>query len=230
MHGRVRWLFFFAVLTLISFGIVLYLIKKDLDKTRASVDFTYSVLKDIAELKSSLGQAESATRSLLITNDKNWQPIIEQLHDQSNTLFAHIASKIQNDTAFSFSSLILLKELIKSKESFQKAVLADSTTTESIKKRFSLTGEGPQQSQAAYNLLNKLTTRGEIVLSLRLKANAQNYSNSIYAAIIGAIIAFIIVLALIVQLNRDIYRRKKLKRVWATVMNVIKILLRMQVW
>ena len=50
MHGRVRWLFFFAVLTLICFGIVLYLIKTDLDKTRSSVDYTYSILKDIAEL------------------------------------------------------------------------------------------------------------------------------------------------------------------------------------
>ncbi|WP_353548789.1 PAS domain S-box protein [Sediminibacterium sp. KACHI17] len=209
MHGRVRWLFFFAVLTLISFGIVLYLIKKDLDKTRTSVDFTYSVLKDIAELKSSLGQAESATRSLLITNDKNWQPIIEQLHEKTNTLYAQVVSKIKNDSAFSSSSLILLKELIRNKESFQKSVLADTTTAENIKKRLSLTGEGPQQSQAAFNILNRLTVCGEIVLSQRLKDNAQNYSKSIYAAIIGAIIAFIIVLALIIQLNRDISRRKK---------------------
>ena len=65
MHGRVRWLFFFAVLTLISFGIVLYLIKKDLDKTRASVDFTYSVLKDIAELKSSLGASGIGYQKLI---------------------------------------------------------------------------------------------------------------------------------------------------------------------
>lgn len=209
MHGRVRWLFFFAVLTLISFGIVLYLIKKDLDKTRTSVDFTYSVLKDIAELKSSLGQAESATRSLLITNDKNWQPIIEQLHEKTNTLYAQVVSKIKNDSAFSSSSLILLKELIRNKESFQKSVLADTTTAENIKKRLSLTGEGPQQSQAAFNILNRLTVCGEIVLSQRLKDNAQNYSKSIYAAIIGAIIAFIIVLALIIQLNRDISRRKR---------------------
>jgi PAS domain S-box-containing protein len=209
MHGRVRWLFFFAVLTLISFGVVLYLIKKDLDKTRTSVDFTYSVLKDIAELKSSLGQAESATRSLLITNDKNWQPIIEQLHGKTNTLFAQIVSKTKNDTAFSSSSLSSLEDLIKDKERFQKAVLTDSATKEIIKKRLSSTGEGPQQSQAIFNILNRLTVCGEVVLGQRLQANAQNYSNSIYAAIIGAIIAFIIVLALIVQLNRDISRRKK---------------------
>jgi len=209
MHGRVRWLFFFAVLTLISFGIVLYLIKKDLDKTRTSVDFTYSVLKDIAELKSSLGQAESATRSLLITNDKNWQPIIEELHQRTNTLLDQIQSKIKNDTAFSSSSLILLKELIKNKEAFQRSVIADVITIDAIKNRFSLSGEGPQQSQAAFNMLHRLTVCGEIVLSQRLQANAQNYSKSIYAAIIGAIIAFIIVLALIIQLNRDISRRKK---------------------
>ncbi|MBL0882812.1 MAG: PAS domain S-box protein [Chitinophagaceae bacterium] len=209
MHGRVRWLFFFAVLTLISFGIVLYLIKQELDKTRASVDYTYSVLKDIAELKSSLGQAESATRSLLITDDKNWQPIIEQLHEKTNILYTQIDAKIKNDTAFSSSSFILLKELIKNKDQFQKALLTDSTSTESIKKRFSSTGEGPQQSQAAFNILNKLTVCGEIVLSQRLQANAKNYSYSIYVAIIGAIIAFIIVLALIIQLNRDISRRKK---------------------
>ena len=209
MHGRVRWLFFFAVLTLISFGIVLYLIKKDLDKTRTSVDFTYSVLKDIAELKSSLGQAESATRSLLITNDKNWEPIIEQFHGKTNALFTQIVSKTKNDTAFSPSSLNSLEELIKNKERFQKAVLTDSTTKEIIKKRLSSTGEGPQQSQAIFNILNRLTVCGELVLGQRLQANAQNYSNSIYAAIIGAIIAFIIVLALIVQLNRDISRRKK---------------------
>ncbi len=209
MHGRVRWLFFFAVLTLISFGIVLYLIKKDLDKTRASVDYTYSVLKDIAEVKSSLGQAESATRSLLISNDKNWKPLIERLHEKTNTLFGQIESKIKNDTAFSFSSLILLKELINNKQRFQKSVLADTATAEAIKKRISLSGEGPQQSRAAFNILDRLTVCGEIVLDLRLQANARNYSNSIYAAIIGAVIAFIIVLVLIIQLNRDISRRMK---------------------
>lgn len=209
MHGRVRWLFFFAVLTLISFGIVLYLIKKDLDKTRTSVDFTYSVLKDIAELKSSLGQAESATRSLLITNDKNWQPIIEQLHQRINTLFDQVQSKIKNDSAFSPSSLISLKELIANKETFQRSVFADVIKSDILKNRLSLSGEAPQKSQAVLNMLNQLTISGEVVLDQRLQANAQNYSKSIYAAIIGAIIAFIIVLALIIQLNRDISRRKK---------------------
>lgn len=213
MHGRVRWLFFFAVLTLISFGIVLYLIKKDLDKTRSSVDYTYSILKNIAELKSALGLAESATRSFLITDDKNWQPHIIQLHKKSQTLLQQIQSKVKNDTAFAFLDLTLLGELVKSKASFQRSVIENNRSTEKIAERFLFSGEGPQQSRATFNLLDKLTISGEKILAERLQANARNYSKSIYTAIAGAITAFIIVLILIIQLNRDISRRKKAEEI-----------------
>lgn len=209
MHGRVRWLFFFAVLTLISFGIVLYLIKTDLDKTRSSVDYTYSILKDIAELKGSLSQAESSTRSLLISGDKNWTPHIEQLHAKTHMFLQKVQSKVTNDTAFAFIELTLLKELIDSKESFQKSVIVNDRSPEKIREKISFTGEGPQQSRAAFNILDKLTASGEKVLAERLQANARNYSKSLYTAIFGAIVAFIIVLSLIIQLNRDISRRKK---------------------
>ena len=94
MHGRVRWLFFFAVVALVSFGGVLYQQQKNLSETRYWVDHTYLLISEVAELKSSLAQAESATRNFLLSNDSAWERHILNIHTRSHQLLQTI-EKIQ---------------------------------------------------------------------------------------------------------------------------------------
>lgn len=209
MHGRVRWLFFFAVLALISFGGVLYQQQKNLSETRYWVDHTYLLISEVAELKSSLAQAESATRNFLLSNDSAWERHVLNIHARSHQLLQTIETELKADKAFSFDQLSLVKELIASKESFQKGIIDRSQPIENIKERIRYAGEGPQQSRALFNLLDSITTTSEKILMKRISANERNYSNSIYTSIFGGIIAFLIVLILIIQLNRDIRLRQK---------------------
>lgn len=209
MHGRVRWLFFFAVLALASFGGVLYQQQKNLSETRYWVNHTYSMISDVAELKSSLAQAESATRNFLLSNDSSWERHILSIHVRSHELMQTIETELKADKAFSFDQLTLVNQLIASKESFQKSVIDGNQSVEKIKERIKYTGEGFQESRTLFNLLDSITITSEKILMQRTSANERNYTNSIYTSIFGGIIAFLIVLILIIQLNRDIKLRKK---------------------
>lgn len=209
MYGRVRWLFFFSVLTLIFLGGVLYQQQKDLSKASYWLNHTYSILKEVSQLKSSVARAESSTRNYILSKDTSWKQYIVKIQAESQLYLTQLAERIKNDTAFSTDQLASVKELIHNKSEFQKAVLEGRQSHEEIMERMEYRGEGAIYSQAIYKILDSMTVIGERLLITRATANERSSSSIGYTSLIGGIIAFIIVLILIIQLNRDLALRKK---------------------
>ncbi|TDO29283.1 PAS domain S-box protein [Sediminibacterium goheungense] len=209
MYGRVRWLFFFSVLTLIFLGGVLYQQQKDLSKASYWLNHTYSILKEVSQLKSSVARAESSTRNYILSKDTSWKQYIVKIQAESQLYLTQLAERIKNDTAFSTDQLASVKELIHNKSEFQKAVLEGRQSHEEIMERMEYRGEGAIYSQAIYKILDSMTVIGERLLIRRATANERSSSSIGYTSLIGGIIAFIVVLILIIQLNRDLALRKK---------------------
>lgn len=209
MYGRVRWLFFFSVLTLIFLGGVLYQQQKDLSKASYWLNHTYSILKEVSQLKSSVARAESSTRNYILSKDTSWKQYIVKIQAESQLYLTQLAERIKNDTAFSTDQLASVKELIHNKSEFQKAVLEGRQSHEEIMERMEYRGEGAIYSQAIYKILDSMTVIGERLLITRATANERSSSSIGYTSLIGGIIAFIVVLILIIQLNRDLALRKK---------------------
>lgn len=209
MYGRVRWLFFFSVLTLIFLGGVLYQQQKDLSQASYWLNHTYSILKEVAQLKSSVARAESSTRNFILSKDTNWKEPILKIQAASDAYITSLENRFTKDTAFSMDQLSSVRELVNNKSSFQIAVLEGRHTTEDILKRAEYDGHGTQLSQTIYNILDSITTVGERLLISRASANERRSSSIGYTSLIGGVIAFIMVLILIIQLNRDLALRKK---------------------
>ena len=209
MYGRVRWLFFFSILTLICLGGVLYQQQKKLNQTRYWLDHTYAILKQVAELKSSVARAESSSRSYLLTRDTAWELQIIQIHAESKQHLQQLENHLKNDSSFSFTQFELLKELVDNKNQFQVQVIKGQTSNENVLERIEYQGEGAQLSKAIYTIIDSMTAVGEQLLLTRTTANERSYSSVGYTSFIGGLIAFIVVIILIIQLNRDFRLRKK---------------------
>ncbi|MBW0176955.1 PAS domain S-box protein [Sediminibacterium sp.] len=209
MYGRVRWLFFFSLLTLVCLGGVLYQQQKDLSQASYWLNHTYSILKEVAQLKSSVARAESSTRNFILSKDAGWKQQVIQIQTESGQYIQQLEQRFKNDTAFSLDQLQSVKELIANKSSFQLKVLEGKPSSEEILERIEFRGEGTQISQAIYRILDRMTATGEKLLVTRATANERSTSSIGYTSIIGGVIAFIVVLILIIQLNRDLALRKK---------------------
>lgn len=209
MYGRVRWLFFFSLLTLVFLGGVLYQQQKDLSQAGYWLNHTYSILKEVSQLKSSVARAESSTRNFILSKDTSWKKQVLIIQAESEQYIQQLEKRFKSDTAFSLDQLESLKELIENKKAFQTGVLEGKQSIEEILERVEYKGEGAQFSQAIYNILDQMTVVGEKLLITRTTANERRSSSIGYTSLIGGIIAFIVVLILIIQLNRDLALRRK---------------------
>ncbi|HCL04820.1 MAG TPA: hypothetical protein DHW64_02145 [Chitinophagaceae bacterium] len=104
---------------------------------------------------------------------------------------------------------MLVKELITNKNDFQLSVLQGKESIEDILERVGYRGEGTQYSQAIYRILDSMTAVGEKLLITRATINERSSSSIGYTSLIGGVIAFIVVMILIIQLNRDLALRRK---------------------
>ncbi len=209
MYGRVRWLFFFSLLTLIFLGGVLYQQQKDLSQASNRLNHTYSILKEVAQLKSSVARAESSTRNFILSKDTAWKTHILKIQAEAEQYIRQLEKRFESDTAFSHDELETLKELIANKNAFQLSVLQGKQSSEEIQERVEYGGEGTRFSQAIYKILDSMTAVGETLLITRATANERSSSSIGYTSLIGGVIAFIVVFILIIQLNRDVRLRKK---------------------
>lgn len=224
MYGRVRWLFFFSFLPWYVWVAFLYQQQKDLSQASYWLNHTYSILKEVAQLKSSVARAESSTRNFILSKDAAWKQQVIQIQTESKQYIRQLEERFKNDSAFSPDQLQSVKELIANKSSFQLNVLEGKPSSEEILERIEFSGKGTQISQAIYSILDGMTATGEKLLITRATANERSTSSIGYTSIIGGIIAFIVVLILIIQLNRDLALRKKRKKVLVTAMKSTEIL------
>lgn len=209
MYGRVRWLFFFSILTLVFLGGILYQQQKDLSQASYWLNHTYAILKEVAQLKSSVAKAEVSTRNFILSKDAAWKAHIIKIHAESERYIQQLEKRLKNDTAFSQDQIQSLKDLIANKTAFQISVLQGQESNQEIHDRVEYGGEGLQFSQAIYKILDNITATGEKLLITRTNVNERSSSSIGYTSLIGGVIAFIVVIILIIRLSRDLALRKK---------------------
>ncbi len=209
MYGRVRWLFFFSILTLVCLGGVLYQQQQNLTKTGYWLSHTYSILKEVSQLKSVIAQAESSTKDYMLSKDTAWKPQVLHIQAEAKQLIQQLETRFKGDTAFSIDQLTTLKQLVANKSEFQIGVLQGNQSPTAISDRIGYDGEGNMVAHSIYKILDDITAEAETLLITRGTVNEKTYSSIGYTSLIGGVIAFIVVLILIIQLNRDLTLRKK---------------------
>jgi PAS domain S-box-containing protein len=102
-----------------------------------------------------------------------------------------------------------LNRLFTQKKNFQDSLMSGAFSPSKLVTLVSPLGEEPQLTRSVKSLLVVMRNIEKDLLSARMIQNEKTFQNSITTAIGGGIFAFVLVLAILYKLNRDIFRRKK---------------------
>ncbi|GAC1441926.1 MAG: PAS domain S-box protein [Sediminibacterium sp.] len=205
IQRRIRWLFIFSIVALVCFAGVIYQQRKSETEARLLVSHTYSVIKKIDSIDILLSQSESAARGYLVTKDPSLKQQLKLLHLQLNSAISEI-QKLTEDNATQQATIEKIKPLILQKLAIQTDVIAGTLSQNNL---LPLLESITRLNQSVVLQLKSLTQAEEKLLQTRTAQNESNAKNSAYTALIGGVFSFLLVLAILIQLNRDIYLRKK---------------------
>jgi PAS domain S-box-containing protein len=208
MDGKIRWILAFSVVAFTLFLLVLLQQKNKQDSSRLLIDHTNLVIRQIDTIGLVFAEAEAASRSYLVVRDKAWQQQVSVLHPLINTSVSRLL-ELTKENAAQQQNVLKLRDWCLQKEKFQKRLLSQDFTVDSIKRMIGIKGEGPIISRTVKQMLRKLRDVEEQLLAERMALNEESYKASIYTAFAGGVFAILLVLAILSRLNLDINLRKK---------------------
>ena len=224
-NRKIIILFVLSVLVFISFIGLLYKQKEQQEKTSAWVDQSNQIIYILSRIRRLVAETESTSRAFLITKDSSWinelsliyQKLLQSTDEISGLL--HVSSGDDMD-------VILLRDLIHRKMNLQKSFSGLDINDNKISDKLKLNGEGPQITREIVLLVERLLQNEDKLLTKRTKYNQENYLLFVNIALGGLLILFIFLLFLLLQLQKDISRRKvaeeKTKRSKAKYRNLIE--------
>lgn len=205
---KIRWIFAFALVALVLFLAVLFEQKAKQEHTRQWVDLTNQTIKKIDTVWVLLSETESATRGYLTTKDTTLRLQVFELHSYINLAIAGLR-KLTEDNGLQQYNIRKLQQLCTEKEYFQKEFLSGVLSAEVLSNRIGPEGKGVQITRSIKTLLGSMREIEKGLLTTRILQNESSHKTSVYTTLGGAISAFLLVIAILVQLNKDIYLRKK---------------------
>src|SRR5882757_755270 len=90
LQGSIRRLLLFSFLAVSFFVWVIYLNNRDAGITAFWVNHTDNVIKQLKEINTLIAETESATRSYMVTGEKEWGKQLHILHRQLDQTIADI--------------------------------------------------------------------------------------------------------------------------------------------
>lgn len=208
MDGKIRWILAFSVVAFTLFLLVLLQQKNKQDASRLLIDHTNLVIRQIDTIGLVFAEAEAATRSYMVIRDKGWQQQTSVLHPLISSSVSRLL-ELTKENATQQLNVLKLQDWCLQKEQFQKKLLSQEFSADSIAWMIRPNGEGPVISRAVKQLLRKLRDVEEQLLAERMVLNEKSYKASIYTAFAGGVFAILLVLAILSRLNLDINLRKK---------------------
>jgi len=176
--------------------------------TRIGVYNTYSAIKKLEKINTLVAETESATRGYLLTRDPVLKQNLEMAHEKLFNAVKEVQQPLQYTTREK-SKTTALETLVQKKAGYQKNLIKAPVLTEALLQNLRPDSEVGQITQTIKSLLAAMILDEERLLSERITKNEKDYTTGIYLVLFGSIFAFILVLAVLVQLNRDIFLRKK---------------------
>lgn len=207
MDRKISWIFLFSLVALAFFIIVLYQETKRQEDTRYWVSHSNQTIKEIDSIGTLLSETESATRGFLITKDTAWISQVFAFYSSLDQVIGRL-QELTAENVIQKQNIDHLKKLFLEKQSFQKRFLSGEYN-KVILERIRPGGESLQINQSIKNILNDIRVIEENQLSKQVIENERSNQSIIYTSMIGGLFAFILILAILYQLNKDLYFRKK---------------------
>lgn len=208
MDRKIRWLFIFSSLVFICFMVILYQQKNSQEITRMRIYNTYSTIKKLEKINTLVAETESASRGFLLTKDTGWHRTLLQLHSQLRSSIMEARQLIQANTPEK-DKIAELEVLIQRKINYQNDLVNALVITTSLLSKIRADNDARKITHSIKLLLAEMIVNEEALLSQRIEKNEKAFTKGIYLALFAGVFAFMLILAVLVQLNGDMYFRKK---------------------
>ena len=208
MDKKIRWLFVFSFMVFVSFMGILYQQKSSQANTRQGIYTTYSTVKKLDQINSLVLETEAVSRGYLLIKDSVWKKNLRLSHIQLINAIKEVQRLTQN-TPGSLQNTETLEQLAWKKIKYQNDFVGSTMPHEALMQKLKGTGEIKQISISIKALLASMKKNEEILLAKKIAKNETDFNTGIYLALFGGIVAFILILAVLFQLNADIFLRKK---------------------
>ncbi len=208
LDRKIRWGFVFSLIALALFLAILYQQKTRQENTRSWVKHTNRVINTIDTIGILISETDFATRAYLVTKDTAWITQVERQRVYLTQSLSEL-SRLTVDNPVQQSNIVELQKRCAEKKNIQNKLLAGAFDQEKQLYQLGFDEDGPRAIHHVKQLLESIRTIENGLLSDRLAENKSNYQTSISTAVFGGVFAFVLILLVLFQLNRDIYRRKK---------------------
>ncbi len=205
---KIRWIFAFVLILMIFFISFLFRQNQKQASTQNWVDLTYQTISKTDSIGMIFAEAESAANLYMITGDAEEK-------DQVNLLYGQLNQSINELGILSAENSLLqyqirkLRQLCSEKALLHQKMLALKTVAYDPSKNLQQIEKSNESSRTIRILLNSIREIEKGMLTNRVVDHESSNSMSTKTSLLGSLLAFLLVMVILVQLNKDILLRKK---------------------
>jgi signal transduction histidine kinase len=216
IHRKIAWLLAFLILSLITVGYLIYATKRSLGKTSSQISRTYEVISTLQGMNLLRAESNDASWRFLQSGDTSAGRRIHtfgrQMQQALDTLH-----RLTNKNCDQDSNTNLLAGLILDKRRSEDSLLAIPTTPGS---HAALAHPGSHAALATrlatvdstlHVLIDQMTATERALLAKRKEINEDTNQRTAWGALIGRIVGSVVFIFILIKINSDISRRKKVQ-------------------
>ena len=205
---KIRWLFVFSLVAFLCFIGILYQQKNSQEALRKEIYNTYSGIKKLERVHTLVVETEAASRGYLLTKDTVLRKNRELF--QANLIEAiKEIGRLTQASAGEKDNVKTLEMLVQKKIIYQNDPIYAKALTKALIQKIRSDAEHRQVTLSIKSLLSVMILDKEKLLSQSIAKNEKVHNTGVSLALVGGIFAFCLVLAVLFQLNSDIFLRKK---------------------
>jgi signal transduction histidine kinase len=192
VHRKITWLLLFSIFSLIVASWLICVSRDNLEKTNTRINETHEIIDIMRQM--SLSLLQSAPPAAIQPYFDSLQQLAGRNHDQRPQLDS------------------LRQYLGQAQTQAQYQTQSQSQTQTQTQTQSQSQAQAPSLKNATLTLLSSMIQREKNLLNTRISQNRNVYSKTAYGLLLGRAGAFLFVVIILFQLNKDITRRKKIRQ------------------
>jgi len=208
IQRKITWLLLFSIASLCLVGWLIYSNKANMKNEGFWIDHTYSVIEQIERIDSEMAEGETYSLQYSINGADSLKAHMQESHG----LLEQYLTRLGELTADNPHQRSYLKEL--AGYTHQLGLFVDSIVYlgPAVMDRASAGMKAAAMIHRMKGALRSMMREERNILTLRQAARQSNERGSTYMLITGSLLAFLFIVIILLQLNRDIVLRKQAEK------------------
>ena len=218
IHRKIAWLLVFLILSLVIVGYLIYATKNSLEKTSSEISRTYEVVSTLQSINLFTAESGDIAYRLLQTGDPSLGPQLQAYHRQllqsmDSLRRLAVENGDQEDNTRILTSLTSAKGRVEDSigSAFAPAVTTRTTSSPLSTSRAAAAIRLAAANQPVQTLLDRMTATERQFLSQRKIAYDAGNRKTAWWALILRITGSLVFVLILIKINSDISRRKKVQ-------------------